>query len=537
MKKFLIVLTFCCLFLFGCSSNVNSLNSEPTLSEEDLTYIKNKFSNFSVDYNAKENSILLIPDEDTKNLLNYYLNNGDAGAITFDPNAPGNQHLFGYEIVYDPTPKSLKKSKELAIKGLNDPEARRNFITFLMRIHKTNFNHKYYVIYKFCHSFNLDENHSQILLDYLSSGNSPYIAPFDNFVSDILSISQRFTDKYNKDLTFVVKVEDEKVAEVSGNYVTYNKLDDLRDLYNFDINRIISFADYQNNRLTDSDFELDNIDTDNFVQPTPSANSIQDALQNGGSLLKVFSEVGVNEYKKSNNSNIADYKVFNKEVATGDPYYIFDRVDEIMSVEPNGDSTKDLIEFSGLLLKSLDNTYSEFLTLVAENDSVKNKYLNEFKNARESFAKDNQTENTGSSGTLNYLSDEIFFTLNDLSRNVEIQTGGPLDLDKYDIEKFDTSKYIKTNIPYFNFSNDKGVVEENISSQDSPYRKGQKLIVNSDKAYNRSEPQTNGKKVGYWIRGDEVTVYDFTYFDDRWWIKTSPDKEWWVSERDLEVID
>ena len=127
--------------------------------------------------------------------------------------------------------------------------------------------------------------------------------------------------------------------------------------------------------------------------------------------------------------------------------------------------------------------------------------------------------------------------IRDRSRNVEIQTGGPLDLDKYDIEKFDTSKYIKTNIPYFNFSNDKGVVEENISSQDSPYRKGQKLIVNSDKAYNRSEPQTNGKKVGYWIRGDEVTVYDFTYFDDRWWIKTSPDKEWWVSERDLEVID
>lgn len=148
------------------------------------------------------------------------------------------------------------------------------------------------------------------------------------------------------------------------------------------------------------------------------------------------------------------YDVFNKEVATGDPYYIFDRIDEIMSAEPKGDSTNDLVEFFGLLLQSLDNTYSEFLTLVAENDSVKDEYLNEFKNARESFATGNQTEDTGSSGTLNYLLDEILFTLNDLSRNVEIQTGGPLDLDKYGVEKFDTSKYIKTSIPQFDFSDE-----------------------------------------------------------------------------------
>lgn len=159
------------------------------------------------------------------------------------------------------------------------------------------------------------------------------------------------------------------------------------------------------------------------------------------------------EYKSLETDN--SYDVFDKEVATGDSYYIFDRVDEIMSVEPKGDSTNDLVEFFGLLLQSLDNTYSEFLTLVAENDSVKDEYLNEFKDARESFAIDNQTEDTGSSGTLNYLLDEILFTLNDLSRNVEIQTGGPLDLDKYGVEKFDTSKYLKTSIPQFDFTNDK----------------------------------------------------------------------------------
>lgn len=159
------------------------------------------------------------------------------------------------------------------------------------------------------------------------------------------------------------------------------------------------------------------------------------------------------EYKSLETDN--SYDVFDKEVATGDSYYIFDRVDEIMSVEPKGDSTNDLVEFFGLLLQSLDNTYSEFLTLVAENDSVKDEYLNEFKDARESFAIDNQTEDTGSSGTLNYLLDEILFTLNDLSRNVEIQTGGHLDLDKYGVEKFDTSKYLKTSIPQFDFTNDK----------------------------------------------------------------------------------
>lgn len=161
-----------------------------------------------------------------------------------------------------------------------------------------------------------------------------------------------------------------------------------------------------------------------------------------------------NKYEGSEIDN--SYDVFNKEVATGDPYYIFDRVDEIMNVEPKGDSTNDLIEFFGMQLQSLDNAFSEFLTLVAENDNVKNKYLNEFRNAREQYAKDNQIEDTGSAGELNYLIDEIFFTLNDLSRNVEIQTGGPLDLDKYEIEKFDTSKYIKNNIPQFDFSNEEG---------------------------------------------------------------------------------
>ena len=80
-------------------------------------------------------------------------------------------------------------------------------------------------------------------------------------------------------------------------------------------------------------------------------------------------------------------------------------------------------------------------------------------------------------------------------------------------------------------------IDEYNASQASPYVKGQQLIVTNEKAYNREEPSLEAKAVGYWIKDDIVTVYDYIFYEDRWWIKTSPDKEWWVSERDLEVID
>ncbi|MBU5669579.1 hypothetical protein KQI68_06960 [Peptoniphilus sp. MSJ-1] len=78
-------------------------------------------------------------------------------------------------------------------------------------------------------------------------------------------------------------------------------------------------------------------------------------------------------------------------------------------------------------------------------------------------------------------------------------------------------------------------LDEYNSSQVSPYKKGQKLTVISDKAYNRAEPSTSASIVGYWIKGDEITVYDYIFYEDKWWIKTSEDKEWWTSTDDLEV--
>lgn len=78
-------------------------------------------------------------------------------------------------------------------------------------------------------------------------------------------------------------------------------------------------------------------------------------------------------------------------------------------------------------------------------------------------------------------------------------------------------------------------IDEYNSSQVSPYKKGQKLTVISDKAYNRVEPSSSASIVGYWIKGDEITVYDYIFYEDKWWIKTSKDKEWWTSTEDLEI--
>lgn len=151
------------------------------------------------------------------------------------------------------------------------------------------------------------------------------------------------------------------------------------------------------------------------------------------------------EYENSKTDN--SYEVFNQDIATGDPYFVFDRVDEIMTVEFKGSTDKELEDFFQLELTALDNTYLAFLELVTESDTVKNDYFNEFRSARENYAENNQIEGTETVININYLLDEIFFTLNDLSRNVEIQTGGPLDLEKYSVEIFDTSKYIRSSIP------------------------------------------------------------------------------------------
>lgn len=59
---------------------------------------------------------------------------------------------------------------------------------------------------------------------------------------------------------------------------------------------------------------------------------------------------------------------------------------------------------------------------------------------------------------------------------------------------------------------------------------GDILTITSDKANLRKEPSINAEIVGYWVKGDKVTVYEVAEGDGRTWYKTDPNKDWWISE-------
>lgn len=411
MKKILIVLSFCCLFLFGCS-NANSFFNMPTLSEEDINYIKNEYGNFTVEYNAKENKISLYSaNKETTDLLNYYLNNGLAGALKFNPDYYATPYFFGYSDFYKSSPKALQKTKELAYKGLNDPEARRSFIAKMVRYYHYNLNEDYKARVDLVRQLGISEDDAITLLEYFATGKSPYIGYFDSFVKSLLTISQRFTDKYNKDLTIEAILEGTKVAEVSGNYVIYNKLDEYRDQYNFDFNDVFDFAYNRNIPFKDAEYELDNIDFN----------------------------------KKEESSQFME--AYKNNLTYGD------------------NSKKDL------------------------GDSLYNKYANDTVNNPNSAKPDEFEANDGDSNNEN---EEDFY---------EYQEG-------------------------INYAM-RDLTEEELFSP------GNYGIINVDKAIIYDKPGRNNKGVGYWIDRDQVIFYDVKKINGVYWVKTDPNKEWWVCEDDL----
>ncbi|MFR6598644.1 MAG: hypothetical protein ACLURU_03885 [Finegoldia magna] len=392
MKKFLFVLTFC-FILVGCSKSNDNLAK---LTNEDIDYIKSKFPKYDVMYISEENKVVLYPDSESSDSLKYSLNNGIIGAIKFDPLSDYIPNLFGAGYPYYLTEKSKQKARELSTKGLNDPEARFSFTCRLVKGHKLNFNYDPILIHDFSYMFNISEKDCELLLDYLRSGESPYVKSIDMYADTILNLTQKFSDKYKNELEMKVVVDGEDFIVAKGDYITFNVMDNYRDKYNFDFDEIIQFI--QANRIIkENEYELEGIDLEKY-------------------------------------SN--DYVSFEEALMSGDRNAIFKSI-----------TGYDLPE---------------------------------------SERKDSNQDADGE--PMEYIPPE-------------------------------------------------DGMEESDENQKFPYKEGQKLLVVSEKAYNRAEPLLTGKKVGYWIKGDEVTVYDFTYFDDRWWIKTSPDKEWWVSERDLEVID
>lgn len=398
MKKFLIILTFC-FILVGCSKSNDNLAK---LTNEDIDFIKSKFPKYDVMYISEENKVVLYPDSESSDSLKYSLNNGIIGAIKFDPLKEYTPFLFGAGYPYYLTEKSKQKARELSTKGLNDTVARFNFICYLVKTYKFNFDNDLLLIRDFSHILNISREDCRLLLNYLRTGESPYVKSLDMYADIILSLTQKFSDKYKNKLEMKVVVDGEDFIIAKGDYITFNAIDNYRNQYNFDFDEIILFI--QGNRLIGEDeYELEGIDLEKY-----------------------------------SNNNVS----FEEALKSGDENAIFKSV-----------TGYDLPE---------------------------------------SERKDSNQDAHGE--PMEYV---------------------PSEKELKEMEKKD--KYN--------------------SSQVSPYVKGQQLMVTIEKAYNREEPSLVAKVVGYWIKDDIITVYDYIFYEKRWWIKTDPDKEWWVSERDLEVID
>ena len=270
------------------------------------------------------------------------------------------------------------------------------------------------------------------------------------------------------------------------------------------------------------------------------------------------------------------YAIFDKGIVLESPYDVFNAIEVLMKVQPFAFDDANLQYFYSKQGSAIVKVYDQLLKmiLVMNNLSIN---ISEFDNmlvvGGDYYVEQCKAKSQQDGTYFNEYKCLRDFMLNDLSRLTEKFLGQKLDLSQYNIETIDTPRYFysgltkqkqelkskqdnSNNTQYMDNPNSakpdefeandgepmeyippEDGIEESDENQKFPYKEGQKLLVISDKAYNRAEPLLTGKKVGYWIKGDEVTVYDFTYFDDRWWIKTSPDKEWWVSERDLEVID
>lgn len=293
------------------------------------------------------------------------------------------------------------------------------------------------------------------------------------------------------------------------------------------------------------------------------------------SILALFLLVGCSNSKISENSNNqsmsnetkpnynpayveGSYAILKEGIELENPYDIYKAVDIIMSIQP---MTLDEIIKQDLYSRqgsALIDVYEQLLNMInATNDNFLNinQYADVLSLGSDNYVKECKYLSQKNNSYFNEYKCRRDFILNDIRRISKEFLGKEMNISGYDADITFTPKYFTNN--YFvgdNLTYDNGSyaqsdgepmeyippedgMEESDENQKFPYKEGQKLLVISDKAYNRAEPLLTGKKVGYWIKGDEVTVYDFTYFDDRWWIKTSPDKEWWVSERDLEVID
>lgn len=299
----------------------------------------------------------------------------------------------------------------------------------------------------------------------------------------------------------------------------------------------------------------------------------------------------------SNNKDInpdyveGSYAIFENSIELYSPYDVFKTIETLMSVQPITYNRKDVDEYYKKQTSSIVLVYVQLMNMiVANNDNFINPddYFKLLNIGTTNYRNEMQNRIENQFNAFNETKCDRDFILNDMSRVCGEFLGKTINLEPYDVPEIFTPDYFKV-IPGTSYDIDKSKeyspfkdkeqantnndeyldnpnsakpddfeanddepmeyvpseeereemerIDEYNSSQKSPYVKGQQLIVTSEKANLRNEPSLESKVVGYWIKNDVVTVYDYIFYEERWWIKTDPNKEWWVSERDLEVID
>lgn len=309
--------------------------------------------------------------------------------------------------------------------------------------------------------------------------------------------------------------------------------------------------------------------------------------------LLLLSGCSSNNKESDINPNYVEgsYAIFENSTELYSPYDVFKTIETLMSVQPITYNRKDVDEYYKKQASSIFVVYVQLMNMiVANNDNFINPddYFKLLNIGMINYRNEMQNQIQNQFNAFNETKCYRDFILNDMSRICGEFLGKTINLEPYDVAEIFTPDYfkVKPGVSYdidksndFSLFKDKEQAntnkdeyldnpnsakpdefeandgepmeyvpseeeleemereEEYNSSQESPYVKGQQLIVTSEKANIRKEPYLEGKVVGYWIKDDVVTVYDYIFYEERWWIKTDPNKEWWVSERNLKVID
>lgn len=428
MKKILIVLSFCCLFLFGCSAK--------KVNDSDIEKLQSFYPEATVEYIEDENTFdinfsFYNEGEYTKKLLNMYIWGSSDISLTHysiedSKLASIDKMIFMGVLNRDGTLKPGKNWFYTIMSFISGPKLYKvseDFIVSSQRYMKDGvFGQEAIDTLAYC--YDLSDEEASRLRDAIIGKSVTQRTDLIDLVYPIHQLSRTFKEKYNKEFTFnifVIEKCDEKgnverkklIFKYQGDNIKHNSLSD-----DFNVN------------ITDD--ELD------------KACSIIDSEGSEG-LLKYYSKNGLPNIQWNNKYEIP-----------------------ISYLYPNENQNS--------------NTYHE------------------------------QTQN----GDIEYMDNPNSAKPDEFEAN----DGEPMEYVPSEEEREEMER-----------------IDEYNSSQKSPYVKGQQLIVTSEKANLRNEPSLESKVVGYWIKDDVVTVYDYIFYEKRWWIKTDPNKEWWVSERDLEVID